>query len=337
MTMPLGRALDAVLDGSDAAALRRATARLVEVYRSGAPPSTLALADPVTAAAYAAYRMPATHAAVSRVLREAGRLGALEGVRRHVDVGGGTGAAAWAVADEVPDVEAVTVVDLSSEALALGQRIARHGPPALAVATWTRADLGGGSPLPTADLATVSYVLGELSEPLRDSVIDASASAAERVVVVGPGTPRGFASVLRARQRLLAAGWRIVAPCPHESACPVAARGDDWCHTAARLDRSALHRRVKDATVGHEDEPYTYVVAVAPTVEGIRRTDARVLRRPRQRKGMVTLELCRADGSAGPEVVTKRDRERYRSARDLAWGDGWEPADHASGPVLGRP
>ena len=62
-------ALDAVLDGLPADALRRATASLIEAYRSGAPPTQQVLHDPTTAAAYAAYRMPATHAAVSRALR----------------------------------------------------------------------------------------------------------------------------------------------------------------------------------------------------------------------------------------------------------------------------
>ena len=60
---PLTRALDTVLDGLDADALRRATASLIDVYRSGAPPPAQVLRDPTTAAAYAAYRMPATSAA----------------------------------------------------------------------------------------------------------------------------------------------------------------------------------------------------------------------------------------------------------------------------------
>src|SRR6478752_6946466 len=64
-------ALDAVLDGLPADPLRRATASLIDAYRSGAPPTAQVLRDPTTAAAYAAYRMPATHAAVSRALRHA--------------------------------------------------------------------------------------------------------------------------------------------------------------------------------------------------------------------------------------------------------------------------
>ncbi|WP_235950656.1 small ribosomal subunit Rsm22 family protein [Phycicoccus flavus] len=323
MAPALSRALDAVLDGADPSALRRATVRLVEVYRSGAPPSAQVLADPTSALAYAAYRMPATHAAVARALREGSRVGALDGVRRLVDVGGGTGAAAWAVAGAVPGLESVVVVDSSADALVLGRRVARHGPPVVAGATWTRTDLADRAPLPAGDLATLSYVLGELPEDLRPAVVDALAAAAPRVLVVEPGTPRGYAAVLAARDRLLALGWHLAAPCPHALACPVAAREGDWCHVAARLDRSALHRRLKGATLGHEDEKLSYVLA---TREPVTAAPGRVLRRPQTRKGLVGLEVCRADGTAGPEVVTRRDRERYRQARDTGWGDPWPPA-----------
>ncbi|MBM6405335.1 rRNA methyltransferase [Phycicoccus sp. CSK15P-2] len=306
-------------------ALQRATARLVEVYRSGAPPSAQVLGDPVTAAAYAAYRMPATHAAVSRVLREADRQGVLGGVRRLVDVGGGTGAAAWAVADAVPGLGSVTVLDGSADALALGRRIARNGPEALSTATWTLADLArvaSGARLPSGDLATLSYVLGELPADLRAPVVDALRDAAPRVLVVEPGTPRGFAAVLAARERLLAAGWHVVAPCPHGLGCPVATRDGDWCHFSARLDRTALHRRLKGAALGHEDEKHSYVLAVRDPVPP---APGRVLRHPLTRKGLVRLQVCQADGTAAPDTVTRRDRERYRAARDVRWGDPWRP------------
>ncbi|WP_299444705.1 small ribosomal subunit Rsm22 family protein [uncultured Phycicoccus sp.] len=320
MPLPLPRALEAVLASADAESLRRATSRLVEVYRSGAPPAAQVLADPVAATAYAAYRMPATHAALVRILRDADRLGALDGVRSLLDLGGGTGAAAWAAADTMPGLESATVLDGSADALALGRQVARHGPPAVAGATWVRADLGALAGLPAADLVTISYVLGELADPLHGPLLDAAMGAGGLVLVAEPGTPRGFAAVLAARDRLVAAGWHLVAPCPQPGPCPVAQRDGDWCHFSARLDRSALHRRLKGATLGHEDEKYSYLLA---SREPLSPSLARVLRHPQTRKGMVTLEVCRADGTAGPEVVTKRDRERYRAARDAAWGDPW--------------
>src|SRR6185312_799620 len=70
-----------------------------------------------------------------------------------------------------------------------------------------------------------------------------------------------FADLLRARGTLLDAGFRIVAPCPHDLDCPWAT-GSDWCHFPARLPRSARHRQVKGARLGWEDEKFSYVVAI---------------------------------------------------------------------------
>src|SRR6187431_336263 len=206
----LTAALDAVLDGLPADPLRRATAALIDAYRSGAPPTAQVLRDPTTTAAYAAYRMPATHAAVSRALRHATDLAPDLEVRTVVDVGGGTGAATWAAAEAFPALEQATVLDGSTDALALGARIGRHGPPAVAGATWSRALLGQGVTLPAADLVVVSYVLGELAEAVHAPVVDAAvASAAQLVLVVEPGTPRGYGAVLAARSRLTDAGWHL--------------------------------------------------------------------------------------------------------------------------------
>ena len=313
-------ALDAVLDGLPADPLRRATASLIETYRSGAPPTAQVLRDPATAAAYAAYRMPATHAAVARALRHATDLAPDLEVRSVVDVGGGTGAATWAVAEAFPELDRATVLDGSGDALSLGARIGGYGPPPVAAATWTRTLLGPGVTLPAADLAVMSYLLGELPEALHAPVVDAAVTASRLVLVIEPGTPRGYAAVLAARTRLTAAGWHVLAPCPQDGPCPVAARPGDWCHFAVRLDRTALHRRLKGGRLGHEDEKFSYVLASRDPVVP---AGGRVLRHPVTRKGLVQLEVCHSDASAGRVVVTKRDPIAYRAARDASWGDPW--------------
>lgn len=330
----LASALEAVLDGLPADALRRATASLIEAYRSGAPPTAQVLHDPTTAAAYAAYRMPATHAAVNRALRSTTDLVPDLRVGSVVDIGGGTGAATWAAAEAFPDLTTATVVDGSADALATGRRIGRHGPPPVATATWQRTHLRADTVLPQADLAVVSYLLGELADPLQEAIIDAAATASPTVLIIEPGTPRGYAAVLAARSRLTAAGWHVLAPCPQDGPCPIADR-DDWCHFSVRLDRSALHRRLKGGRLGHEDEKFSYVVATRDA--GLRGASApgRVLRHPVTRKGLVQLEICHADGSVGRQIITKRSSMAYRAARDAAWGSTWpgQALDSAAVPT----
>jgi ribosomal protein RSM22 (predicted rRNA methylase) len=326
----LSSALEAVLDGLPADGMRRATASLIDVYRSGAPPTAQVLRDPTTAAAYAAYRMPATHAAVSRALRHATDLAPALEVRSVVDVGGGTGAATWAAAEAFPELERATVLDGSGDALALGRRLAALGPDAVARAAWTRLLLDSSTILlPEADLGMVSYVLGELPEPRRAPLVEALTTSSRLVLVVEPGTPRGYAAVLAARSLLTAAGWHVLAPCPQGGPCPLAG-GPDWCHFAVRLDRSALHRRLKGGARGHEDEKFSYVLASRDPVVP---APARVLRHPLTRKGLVQLEVCRSDGSSGRVVVSRRSGDAYRTARDVAWGDAFGPRP----PVIASP
>ncbi|RBM19129.1 rRNA methyltransferase [Streptomyces sp. PT12] len=309
------------------------------------------LRDRADAVAYAAYRMPATCEAVTAALRElAARLPGWAPAA-HLDVGGGTGAAPWAAAEVWPGREGRTVVvDRAGPALDLGRELAAAGGLAVPV-EWRQGQLGapGAAPeLPGADLVTVSYVLGELPEPARDAVVDAAAAAVTRsaqgaaqgaagewagtgaVVLVEPGTPEGYRRIRDARDRLLAAGLRVLAPCPHGAECPIEV-GADWCHFAARVSRSSLHRRVKGGVLPYEDEKFTYVAAATPGT-GASPAPGRIVRRPLLRKGQVLLDLCTPEGALRRTTVSKRRGQEYRAARDSEWGAPWPPHPSPSPP-----
>jgi ribosomal protein RSM22 (predicted rRNA methylase) len=309
-------ALTSQLNGSPTDALRASVDRLIAAYRSGAAPTAPIIATETDVAAYAAYRMPATFSAVRAVLDAFEPPSAPAGL---LDIGGGTGAAAWAVVDAYPTISRVTVVDQVRGALAFGRRLAADAPSAaLRDATWQPMRLPGT--LPSADIATISYVIGELTAPDRAALVTAAMAAAPTVIVVEPGTPAGYERILDVRSAMIAAGRTIVAPCPHQLACPLPA-GKDWCHFGARVNRSSLHRRIKDAELSYEDEKFAYVVGVAAPPEAP--SAARVLRRPVQRKGLVSLRLCTPDGTAVDRIVTKRHGDDYRRARDTEWGDAY--------------
>ncbi|MCI0386180.1 small ribosomal subunit Rsm22 family protein [Streptomyces sp. CNQ085] len=339
-------ALARLLDGLPPRQAAAAVERLISGYRdsgAGAP----VLRDSGDVAAYAAYRMPATFEAVRAALDAlADRAPELDPAT-HLDVGGGTGAAVWAAAavwGDGPDrngqararARATTVLDRSEPALALGRELAGgSGSAALRGTEWRQERIGAAPGLEAADLVTVSYVLNELPGDARHSLADAAAAAARRaVVIVEPGTPEGYRRIIEARGRLIGAGLRVLAPCPHSGACPVEP-DTDWCHFAARVSRSSLHRRVKGGSLAYEDEKFSYVAAVRPGAGGGDTgggTDgtpaaARIVRRPQIRKGQVLLDLCAGPdagrGGLRRETVTKRRGPAYRAARDARWGDAW--------------
>ncbi|MGW2744691.1 small ribosomal subunit Rsm22 family protein [Streptomyces sp. NPDC001450] len=318
----LRASLAAILDGLPPKQAAGAVERLIANYRGATPTDAPILRDRADVAAYAAYRMPATFEAVRSALEAFADALPDWTPGSHVDVGGGTGAATWAVTATWPGERSVTVLDWAEPALALGREIAEANP-ALRDARWQRARIGTAFTLDSADLVTVSYVLNELAEADRTALVDAAAAAAQSVVIVEAGTPAGYARVIEARDRLVRAGFRVAAPCPHSAACPIVP-GTDWCHFSARVSRSSLHRQVKGGSLAYEDEKFSYVAATRLPAEP---APARVVRRPQIRKGQVLLDLCEADEQLRRTTVTKRHGDLYKAARDAGWGDAWPPED----------
>ncbi|WP_411105842.1 small ribosomal subunit Rsm22 family protein [Streptomyces sp. cmx-4-9] len=332
----LRTALGGLLGGLPPRQATAAVERLIASYRGRTPTDSPVLRDRSDVAAYAAYRMPATFEAVRAALDGLALAAPGWAPGSHVDIGGGTGAAAWAADATWEGPRPTTVLDWAEPALALGRELAAAAPSAvLRGAEWRRAVIGAGMAVPDAALVTVSYVLGELTPQARTAVVAEAARAGQAVVLIEPGTPEGYLRIREAREQLIAAGLRVAAPCPHDGTCPIAV-GQDWCHFSARVSRSSLHRQVKGGSLPYEDEKFSYVAATRFPVEP---AAARITRRPQIRKGLVQLELCsrtapdsaEAGEAGGPgltrAVVTKRHGDLYKAARDADWGQAWPPAE----------
>jgi ribosomal protein RSM22 (predicted rRNA methylase) len=138
----------------------------------------------------------------------------------------------------------------------------------------------------------------------------------DTLLIVEPGTPAGYGRIIALRERLIASGAHVAAPCPHDGRCPLAA--PDWCHFTQRLQRSRAHKQVKGVELPFEDEKFSYV---ALTREPVTRHPARVLAQPVVTKVEVSAKLCTRQGLAMSKVP-RRDREAYAVARRWRWGDG---------------
>lgn len=279
--------------------LQRAARELSDSYREGRQPH---LSAAERTAAYLVTRMPATYAAAHAVLGEAA--GRIVSIGSILDAGAGTGAASLAAREYFP-AASLTMVERDASFAAAARQF-------LPGATLIAADLSRIDPLPTHDLVIAAYSLGEVGAELAARLW---AAARVALVLIEPGTPGGFALIRAVRRDLLAAGARMVAPCPAGTACPVV--DPDWCHFAARVERSSLHRRVKGGELGHEDEKFSYVALARQAVP---LASARIVRHPRHSPGLIEIEICTASGLRS-ERIFKRDRERFRAARKATWGD----------------
>ncbi len=52
----------------------------------------------------------------------------------------------------------------------------------------------------------------------------------DHVLFIEPGTKAFFPEMLKIRDHLLAAGFKVLFPCPEPLACPMRESGEDWCH-----------------------------------------------------------------------------------------------------------
>jgi ribosomal protein RSM22 (predicted rRNA methylase) len=295
-----------------AARLARAAATLSAHYRSGGVTATLALSAEERVGAYLAVRFAATCAAAARVFRHVRQSLPKGSIASVLDLGAGPGAATLAARAVFPALRECLLVEAAPDFASVARRVL----PGAAISV---IDLRHVSAFAGHDLVVAAYSLGELDEAARGRVLAAAWTAARTaLVILEPGTPAGFALIRDARRWLLANGARMVAPCPGEGVCPMPP--DDWCHFAARLERTSLHRRLKGGTLSFEDEKYSFV-AVAR--EEAPRPAARVIRRPEQRPGLIRLTLCRGDARSD-DSVTRRDPARFRAARHAEWGGGWD-------------
>jgi len=114
----------------------------------------------------------------------------------------------------------------------------------LANVKWQKFDAVTSEMLQRSDLTVESYMLNELRRDDVSMVLMKMWQATNKVMLlVEPGTPRGFANICEARKLILEVGGHVVAPCTHELKCPLAA--DDWCAFSCRVQRTAWQKMLK--------------------------------------------------------------------------------------------
>ncbi len=271
------------------------------------------------AVVYSLMRMPATYGAVSSALEQICQVSDFV-PRSLLDVGAGTGAGSWA-ANSYFLLDSITCLERERAMETVGKSFMEgSSEPVLQQARWIRKDISTEfSGQYSSDLVIASYVLNEMSEADRLKTVQQMwDNTKQMLLIVEPGTPVGSANIRSIRQYLLEQGAYVVAPCPHQSQCPVS--GDDWCHFTCRVQRSKLHKLVKDGDVPYEDEKFSYI-AVSRTPHKL--PQGRIMRHPMIQKGKIGLTLCQADGYIRQLEVLKKDTESYKQAKKSACGDAF--------------
>lgn len=295
--------INELAENEELKSLKASAIRLSENYRNESADGKRVALNKTDALAYAATRMPATFAAVSKALELS--LKCFEGeISSILDAGAGTGAGTVAAA-RLTGCENVICIEREENMLALGRELCGQ---AGIHAIWKNRDITEGIS-DAADLVICSYCLNELSEKQRETVLSELAEAAKKLlVIIEPGTPFSFECIKQTRQALLDKGLKTAAPCPGDLACPLPE--NDWCHFTARAQRTKLHKLLKNADVPYEDEKFCFI---ASAKEEHSPCGARILRKPLVTSGKITLSLCGENGIK-TEIVTKKS-PLFKAAR----------------------
>jgi len=285
--------------------LRQLSFEVSERYRKGISPY---LETEDHRLAYLVTRFPATFTALQKVFAEIAHFQPAS----LLDLGAGPGTG-WSAAREIfPHLSKGTLVETDPVFIRLGKALLNNEP-----VTWLQKDFRTMEFL-EHDLVLLSYSIGEIPEKYWDNILSVVWKAAKQaLVIVEPGTPIGFKRIRILREKLLSLGAHMIAPCPHAQSCPMA--GLDWCHFAARVQRSSLHRQVKEGELGFEDEKFSYLI-VGKHPQTL--PQARILRHPLKQKGHVSFTLCTTDGLKN-KVVTRKDKQLYKLSRKLGWGQSF--------------
>ena len=242
-----------------------------------------------------------------------------------LDLGAGTGAASLACV--LRGAGKVDLVDRSSRALRDARAILEGaGATEVRAVGATLEDPRGWPVRDRYDVVVLGFSLLEAAredERLAGAIIDAAAGrvADGGWLLVLDSAQRPRARVLNGlRPRLLEAGLRLWAPCPHALPCPALERPRDFCHAARAWDLPEDLARVRaEGRLSDDRLTYAFLLAGRAPPPSLRVT-ARVMGDVQQEKGRARLAVCTAT-DVRELVALKRHRDAYAGLTSLARGD----------------
>lgn len=168
------------------------------------------------------------------------------------------------------------------------------------------------------------------------------------LVMLERGTASGFRVLASVRELFICElgteRFHFVAPCPHESVCPLALTGRDWCHFGQRVRRVPHHLYCKGSRAKSiEEEKYSFLAvrkgqgprsrfrslaaaeAAGAPAEDLSFFWPRLVAPPIKGREHVLLDVCAAPHRFERVAISKHmpHGAGYKAARHAAWGDLW--------------
>jgi len=309
----LQKYIETLIENHDRQTVTQARSDLSDRYQQRTSGTYMKHAD--HALSYLATRMPATYAVCRQVLSNLTEHSAQK-PRSLLDLGSGPGTAYWAAHQIFPQLEQVTFVEKNPTLIQYAKAFIHDSPEDLATAfEFFPYDITAQNVYAPHDLVMCSYALNEIKRESIPMLLDAAWQSTNHFfILIEPGTPFGFERIRFAREYLIQQGAYCVAPCPHDHACPMAK--DDWCHFSTRLERSQIHKSIKQGSIGYEDEKFSYVIL---SKRPLKEKYERILKKPLKRSGHIVFDLCNEKGYER-KTISQKEKQIYKQVKKKKWG-----------------
>jgi hypothetical protein len=144
-------------------------------------------------------------------------------------------------------------------------------------------------------------------------------------VIIEPALRETSRALLAVRDRLVAAGRVVRAPCLWRGPCPALSRPGDWCHAERPIEPPPLVAEIgKRAGLRKEAVKMSYLVVAAAGEEWAAPPPGRIFRivsEPLPSKGRLRYMGCGPEGRMGLALQEKDVTERNRAFEGLLRGD----------------
>ena len=285
--------------------------------------------DPRLLGAYLLFYWPVSYAQARQVFGELPSR-----PRAVLDLGSGPGPLSFAALDA--GAAEVTAADRSPAALELARALAAEAEEAIATRSWDpskpRAELPSGE----FDVVCAGHLLNELfgggESPAaldrRAELLEAALARVKKrgsLVVIEPALRETSRALLGVRDRLVARGYAVRAPCLYQESCPALVKASDWCHAERPWQTPPLVDALARAAGLHKEALKMSYLVVAPKGEAWPPPPGgrlfRIVSEPLEGKGRQRYIGCGPEGRMGLALQEKHRTGGNERFFDLRRGD----------------